>query len=200
MPTRKRKRSFMFVILVCTVLLLSGYVSLQTQIGREKLLSADEGIGETHTVLEEPVQWAVDMNDLASNIGRVIYDDGQCQIGVKDFYMLPDGDYQIVLRCDGKFGYHRGRIVALSEQTRVDKLAGRLDVLMGDTRYTETRPHAQYRTASGDDQGVEYVLSVFPVDCFLGGELTIKDEIDSLNGKVMLELTALVETQWFPVK
>lgn len=136
------------------------------------------------------------MNDLASNIGRVVYDDGDCQIWVKDFYHLPNGDYQIVLRCDGKFGYQQGRIVALSEQTRVDKLAGRLDVLVGNKRYVETIPYAQYRTASGDEKGIEYVLSVFPTDCLLEGELLIKNEIAANDGKVILELTEPIETQW----
>lgn len=53
-----KKRQITFVVLVCVVLILCNIYHIQTQIGRERLMYAvynDEGIVETHTVLEKPV-------------------------------------------------------------------------------------------------------------------------------------------------
>ncbi len=61
----------------------------------------------------------IDLSDLKSNEGKVLYDDGENQIYVSDVIVRNKTDYEVYFRTSGKYNLHGATLVSGIEHNRV---------------------------------------------------------------------------------
>ena len=104
--------SFLAVIVIAvTALWISGYFNLWTK-GINAIHENFNAYQYTSTLLQKPYSIDIDLSDFDSNIGKVLYDDGECNIAIDNIDFEQTQGYRIMFRAKGKYSMNGARLVS----------------------------------------------------------------------------------------
>lgn len=141
----------------------------------------------------------IDLYNLESNAGKIIYDDGECKIKIELARQEENGTYNVFFRTHGKYTRAGGTLISSLKHIRNEngtystECVGTMQVIVEDKVYQG------YNSAWSSlhyKDGDEFGFYLFPLECYEYGEFLLDDQIKSQNGKVKIQLTHLNKTTW----
>ncbi|MEG0471009.1 MAG: hypothetical protein RR588_01615 [Solibacillus sp.] len=133
----------------------------------------------------------IDLSDLKSNEGKVLYDDGENQIYVSDVLVRNETDYEVYFRTSGKYNIHGATLVSGIEHNRVQDGFTSNFIATGKATYLGNTFNIYESGTSGLNypDGDSFGLYLIPHDT----EVTI-DISESPN--IEVSLSNLVKHKW----
>ncbi len=137
----------------------------------------------------------LDLRDLPSNVGRVLYEDASgCRVTVDS--VEQDGeDYRVIFQAEGVCSPAGGLLVSGCYNQRRDKhaygveLSASMSTSVGGETYG---PCHYYVTSSMSETNTNlFGFYVFPLELFLSGELALSEKLDRQDGVVTVTVSGL---------
>lgn len=148
----------------------------------------------------DPVAEAeIDLYNLESNAGKVIYDDGECSIKIQLVRQEGNGAYNIFFRTHGKFNRSGGTLVSAVKQIRNEngtysyECVGKMQVIVDDEAYEGNNSGLG---GLNNKDGDVFGFYLFSLDCYENGQFLLDDQIEDQNGVVKIQLSHLNKTTW----
>jgi len=147
-------------------------------------------------ILSDPVEFVFDWDDAKANIGKEIYDDGECKIIIDTVCTDNNGGYDIYFRTIGKYNYCGGRLVTLcSYNENSTKISdGYMETYIGNNVYINQNAFSTAKSAYKD--GDEFAFHAFPLECYMNGQLLTTQLIEENGGAVQMKIHGLKEIVW----
>ncbi len=162
------------------------------------LMYQNEDYVRTIQPFEGEVVFEFDWDDPESNIGKEIFDDGQCSISIAEVQDDKNGGFDIYFRAHGYFNGFNGRLITACSHADGELFhSGKLTVLLGDNVYINDGLYGMGILARND--GDDFIFHAFPLECYEQGELIVADQIKANGNVVTMKLTDLYEVTWTPI-
>lgn len=146
----------------------------------------------TVSSIQETASCSVELTNIEANIGKVVYNDGQCQIKIAD--MIKENDsYKIYFAAKGSYNFYEGTLVTLLSHDK-DSVDGYIRTSVGNAIYETT--HWCSRAQSYYSDGDFFGYSLFPSQCYQNETLRIKQQIAEQDNIVIVELIDLKKYSW----
>lgn len=141
------------------------------------------------------VEMEIDLNNLDSNSGKVVYDDGKCKIEVKSVD-YENGDYKVYFKSYGKYDKNGGILISPILHTN-DSLKNEAFINTSvdeDLNYTGKLYTSGSLLKDGDEFGF-VILSSDQLKKKIADK-KVKDIIEQNNGKVKVTLSNFIKYIW----
>lgn len=137
----------------------------------------------------------LDLRDLSSNVGRVLYEDASgCRVTVN--YVEQDGeDYRVVFQAEGVCSPAGSQLVSGCYDQRRDKhasgveLSASMSTSIGSKTYGPCRYYIT-STLMGTNTN-QFGFYVFPLELYQSGELAVSEELAGQDGLVTVTVSGL---------
>jgi len=202
---RNTTKNIAIVILSCVVLALTIFFVLWQNgtIGVYQRGMAFLMENSAYTIdykdLDLVIETEIDLYNLDSNTGKVIYDDGQCKIEIALVRKELDGSYNAFFRTHGSYNRLGGTLISPTKQRMTEQhyatydVGGKLQVIVDDVAYDS------YNSATSSlnlKDGDEFGFYIFPLECYENGKFLVEDSIKNQGGKVSIRLFNLSKITW----
>ncbi len=148
----------------------------------------------TAEALPDSYSVELDLNDLTSNEGRVLYaDETGCRITVDDVEQHGE-DYRVVFQADGVCSPGGGQLVSgcydnwIGKQSYSVELSASMTASVGGETYG---PCHYYLRSSMEKSSNQFGFYLFPLDLYENGELSIAEEVAAQDGLVTVTVSGL---------
>ena len=183
---------FIFLILLLSLFffLHSDYFTIYSAgIG---LMERDARYQVTTSEINESVSCSIDLENIETNIGKIVYNDGQCQIKISNIIKEND-NFKIFFDARGSYNYYGGTLITLLSHDS-DSADGYIRTKVGEATYDVT--HWYSRAQSYYPNGDVFGYSLFPTQCYKNETLLIKQQLAKHNNTVVVELLGLKKISW----
>lgn len=202
---RNTTKNITIVILSCVVLALTIFFVLWQNgtIGVYQrgmaFLMENSSYAIDYKDLDLVIETEIDLYNLDSNTGKVIYDDGQCKIEIALVRKELDGSYNAFFRTHGSYNRLGGTLISSTKQRMTEEryytynFVGKLQVIVDGVAYDG------YNSATSSlihKDGDEFGFYIFPLECYENGEFLLEDSIKKQDGKVSIRLFDLSKITW----
>jgi len=181
--------------IVLGVLWQTGYVGMWRD-GIAYMAGALEKYSYNYTVLEEEYEITIDLGDLESNTGKILYDrDGmRIDVAVVDNAGGQGGGYRIHFRSHGKYSIDRAVLVSGNKHYATES---RWYSTSNDAVIRSEYNGKQYEGSVAGSSGLNYKdgdmfsFYIFSQQAYQSGEVTLQEK-----GEVKLTLSRLGKNEW----
>lgn len=202
---RNTTKNITIVILSCVVLALTIFFVLWQNgtIGVYQrgmaFLMENSSYAIDYKDLDLVIETEIDLYNLDSNTGKVIYDDGQCKIEIALVRKELDGSYNAFFRTHGSYNRLGGTLISSTKQRMTEEryytynFVGKFQVIVDGVAYDG------YNSATSSlihKDGDEFGFYIFPLECYENGEFLLEDSIKKQDGKVSIRLFDLSKITW----
>ena len=187
--------SFLIIILVATgVLWKNGTIGIW-RYGMAFLETDSSYIVRSRELYNLNVEMQIDLNDLGSNVGKIIYDDGECKIEIKSV-SYENGDYKVYFKSYGKYDRKGGILISPISRTN-DSL--KQDVFIqtnvdDDLNYLGKLYYSSSLLKYGDEYGFTILSSDILEEKIENKK--VKDIIKQDGVKVKVTLSNFIKYTW----
>ncbi|MFJ7936567.1 hypothetical protein [Sporosarcina sp. NPDC096371] len=137
-------------IVVC-ILWMSGWLNLQIK-GLSVIAEDVEGYRLQAYPVDGEYSAKIDLSDLDSNEGKVLYDDGENQIYVEKVYVSGNSDYEVNFRSSGTYRVRGATVVSGNEHARTENGF----TLINHVNATATYQGDSYKIYPSGSSGLNY--------------------------------------------
>ena len=192
------------IVLLCAILVAFGAVVLW---GNGTIGTFQSGLAFmmqnpayyiNYSKVDSVAEAEIDLYNMESNAGKIIYDDGVCSLEIK-LVRQESGTYNIFFRTHGKYNSSGGTLISAVKQIRNEngtysiECVGKMQVIVDDKVYESNN------SALGGlnyKDGDVFGFYLFPLDCYENGQFLLDEQIKDQNGVVKIQLSHLNKTTW----
>lgn len=196
------------LIIAATALSLSDYARIQRS--GIFLMEQSDAYTVTENDVDTVVEFTLDWSNIEASVGQKIYEDGPYTITIHELQDDENGGYLIYLDARGEYNYNGGRLLTPFPRVNADGTkrqtlpighadgCGYLETIVGEHTYISEVIYVGAQSVYPDGDCVGY--SIFPLECYMHGELLPAEEIAENGGLVTVRLCGLKEVIWERVK
>lgn len=186
------------LVIVCVFMLWKNGTISMVQNGLAYMMQ-DSAYHISYSNVDSVAEAEIDLYNLESNAGKIIYDDGECTIEIVLVRQEGNGAYNAFFRTHGKYNRSGGTLISSVKHVRNEngtysyECAGKLQVILDDKAY-----QGRNSALSGLNykDGDEFGFYLFPLDCYENGQFLLENQIKNQNGIVKIQLSHLNKTTW----
>lgn len=194
----KIKKVYYFYSMITCLIIISAVLCSYSnfaavQKGGMQFIVHSEQYQITERPFREPVSFTLDWNNIEASIGKEIFRDDDCVISIQTIQDDNNGGYKIFFDARGSYHQDGARLITLlsHEQENAD---GYLRTTVGNYQYETKQCYTKAPICYLD--GDTFAYSVFPLECYLHGQLLTTEQIRNNNHTVEIELVGLKEVVW----
>lgn len=187
--------SFLIVILVIAgVLWKNGTIGIW-RYGMTFLEADSSYIVKSRELYNLNIEMQIDLNDLDSNVGKIIYDDGKCKIEIKSV-SYENGDYKVYFKSYGKYDRKGGILISpISHSNDSSKQDAFIQTGVDDNlNYLGKLCYSTSLLKYGDEFGFTILSSDVLEEKI--ADKKVKDVIKQEDGKVKVTLSNFIQYTW----
>ncbi|EPR11748.1 hypothetical protein [Ruminiclostridium papyrosolvens] len=179
------------------VLWSTGHIGLWTQGMAYIVNNTEEFTDKNGHVIQGEYSIAIDLQDLKSNVGNVLYMDGNNKIYVSwidNTGGINTGGYRIGFRACGEYSLTNATLISGTRHTTVDKDSFTYDMSAKMTADYKGKVYDSgvYGTSGLNyKDGDDFSFYIFPGEAYAAGEVTLNEK-----GTVKLTITNLYKNIW----
>ncbi|MCY6958686.1 hypothetical protein [Clostridium brassicae] len=198
-----RKNIIIVLLSVLIVILISVFICTENGVigtiaNGMSYLQSNSNYASSYKKLQAPVEIELNLANLESNIGKEIYQDGQCKIIISNIEKDLNNEYKVIFRSIGTYDKNGGRLVSPIKHYVTQGKHQKYD-LEGNLKTTYQRT-----TYMGSwsaicpliyKDGDQFTYSLFPIKLYENGTFLLQDKLQK-DGNVKVSLEGLIETTW----
>ncbi len=198
--TQKRRIIIASVIVLsavfafCNILFMSGWVSVNYS-GISYIATNLNRYAYSSTVMDEKIEFTVDLNDMLSNIGKIVYQNDNCYIEIFDI-KSHDGNVIIYFRSHGVYSYKNATLISGIKHNSTEQ---HFFTYSCEAMLQHKSNGKIYNCSVAGDSGINYKDGdvfgsyIFSEEYFRNEDIEGAKDIDS----VVLVLQNLTRNEWY---